>query len=200
MKYKYILLPLCIPTLVGITSCSCNNNDTKLVPVITDYLKIEDKVLQGFNDKATEDNLKDFNALSIPKDVQKVGNLAFADITDAQKKVLATITFEEGCVCSEIGETAFQNNEYITKVILPPKLSNIGSMVFAGCSGLKEIDLTNVEGTITYDKLTEFNKCDNPTKGTIYYKKESLTQGLFATALVDPKNQTGLSNWTLEAK
>lgn len=114
------------------------------------------------------------NELLIPKSVTSVGNRAFFGLSGV------TISFEEGCALTEIGDEAFSgctalksiplgeglreigawcfsDCTALTSVVLPQSVSAIRENAFSGCSALQSVVMS---ANVTIVEDSAFEDCD----------------------------------------
>ena len=75
--------------------------------------------------------------LSIPNNVTSLGHNVFQECLN-----LETVTFEQGSVCTIIGN-AFQACSNLKSINIPTSVTNLGDFAFQGCSKLE---------TVSFDK------------------------------------------------
>ena len=67
-----------------------------------------------------------------------------------------------------IGESAFENNEYVASVTIPEGVEMICNKAFAGCSNLENIVMPNSVSVIGVDAFTGTKWYDNQEDGMVY--------------------------------
>ena len=103
--------------------------------------------------------------LTIGANVQSIP--AYFTSTDETMPNIKTIVFEQGSVCTGIGDYAFLDCTSITSIVLPASIQAINNGAFNGCTGL-----TNVYyyGTEVQKGSINFNANNTPlTNATWYY-------------------------------
>ena len=119
--------------------------------VLIKYLGRDNKVVIPNTVTAIAENAfaeaRFITSLRIPDSVQTIGKWLFGRSFSPGSGSVALKTLELGNGVTEIGESAFQPAERLTKVVFGQKLKIIGKQAFAACKSLREIDLskTSVE-------------------------------------------------------
>ncbi|MBQ9116410.1 MAG: leucine-rich repeat domain-containing protein [Clostridia bacterium] len=103
--------------------------------------------------------------LNIGKSVSGIPAYAFGnDVPQSSPTVIKAVVFEEGSVCSSIGEYAFGELEYLESVNIPDSVTRIGTGAFIGCKGLSEVKLPS---GVTIIEADTFSGCQGLKKVTL---------------------------------
>lgn len=100
------------------------------------------KFVSGGDTTKDEDDAATYQITSIGNDK---GATPTVSITDDKEvggafAIPETVTYHNKTfTVTEISESAFENNKYLTEVTIPSSLTNIGDKAFKGCSNLKSI-------------------------------------------------------------
>ncbi len=81
----------------------------------------------------------------IGKDVAALPAYLFASSYASSAPRLASVSFEAGSSCAEIGQYAFYNCGALEEVTLPASCKTVGHLAFSGCTGLVSVDLGGSE-------------------------------------------------------
>jgi hypothetical protein len=100
------------------------------------------KFVSGGESSKDEDDAATYQITSTGKDVGTTPTVAIVD----DKEVGGSFAIPEAVTyhntnykVTEIDESAFENNKYLTNVTIPSSITNIGDKAFKGCSNLKSI-------------------------------------------------------------
>lgn len=197
-KFTKILLPASAIASIGlVSSCSCSVSSDP-TPIDKDYLKIENGILYGFKDEYKDKQLPESNyALVVPKEVTRIENDAFSDEdTDAKnQRKIVSVGFEHDSLCSNIGGASFMDCINLKKVVLPPLVTALANEIFAGCSQLTTIDISNVAGYIDSSTWSSPTVESWPKEGKIVCRAD---QEIVADSLLATINEETDNEWELD--
>lgn len=130
--------------------------------------KVKVRSLEGFSSRYADIYLEDGTKIkrgvltSNPsiKEITVIGSSDSTVSSDAFERInsFEVIIFSDKCSITTIDDEAFKPCANLKKVILPPKLVNIGVESFAGCSGINELFIPD---TVRYIGYNAFNGCKN---------------------------------------
>jgi hypothetical protein len=106
--------------------------------------------------------------LTVPSNVQHIGNNVFKNCTDISQIVIDGAS--TGC---SIGNSAFEGCTGLVSIILSDYVNSIGDRAFAGCTGLT--NFTKESGSLGWIGMNAFNGCTQltavvlPTSTVIVY-------------------------------
>lgn len=100
------------------------------------------KFVSGGESSKDEDDAATFQITSTGKDVGTTPTVAIVEDKDVGGAfaIPEAVTYHNtNYKVTEINESAFENNKYLTEVSIPSSITNIGDKAFKGCSNLKSI-------------------------------------------------------------
>ena len=100
------------------------------------------KFVSGGESSKDEDDAATYQITSTGKDVGTTPTVAIVDDKDVGGAfaIPEAVTYHNtNYKVTEINESAFENNKYLTEVSIPSSITNIGDKAFKGCSNLKSI-------------------------------------------------------------
>ncbi len=78
--------------------------------------------------------------LTVGANVSSIPAYLFYTSSESRANYVGRLVFEEGSICESIGDYAFKYCTSLSYVMLPGKLTSIGTGAFYGCTGMTEID------------------------------------------------------------
>ena len=131
------------------------------------------KFVSGGESSKDEDDAATYQITSTGKDVGTTPTVAIVDDKDVGGAfaIPEAVTYHNtNYKVTEINESAFENNKYLTEVSIPSSITNIGDKAFKGCSNLKSITVyittpisLAVAGTRGSDGASVFEGVDKTT-------------------------------------
>ena len=136
------------------------------------------KFVSGGESSKDEDDPATYQIISIGNDVGTKPTVAITDDKEVGGAfaIPETVTYHnKNFTVTEISESAFENNKYLTEVSIPSSITGIGDKAFKGCSNLKSITVyittpislavagTRGEGTRSDDGTSVFEGVDKLT-------------------------------------
>lgn len=100
------------------------------------------KFVSGGESSKDEDDAATYQITSTGKDVGTTPTVAIVDDKDVGGSfaIPEAVTYHNtNYKVTEINESAFENNKYLTEVSIPSSITSIGDKAFKGCSNLKSI-------------------------------------------------------------
>ena len=100
------------------------------------------KFVSGGESSKDEDDPATYKIISTGKDVGTTPTVAIVDDKDVGGAfaIPEAVTYHNtNYKVTEINESAFENNKYLTEVSIPSSITSIGDKAFKGCSNLKSI-------------------------------------------------------------
>ena len=100
------------------------------------------KFVSGGESSKDEDDSATYQIISTGNDTGKTPTVAITDDKDVGGAfaIPETVTYHNRIfTVTEIGESTFENNTYLTNVTIPSSITSIGDKAFKGCSNLKSI-------------------------------------------------------------
>ena len=92
--------------------------------------------------------------ITIGKNLTEIPDYLFSSIYR-----LVNVVFEDGTLCTSIGEGAFYNCNFLSSVTLPASVENIGARAFEACENLQMISLDN--SSLKFIGENAFYECDS---------------------------------------
>ncbi len=114
---------------------------------------------------------KSLKTVSLPSDVEYIGNDAFYDCWDLQ-----SVSFGSSSSLKSIERFAFYHCYDLETISIPNSVTNIGEKAFYGCNGLKSVTLSNSLSSISTGL---FYGCSNLTNITIPESVKSIGSSAF---------------------
>ena len=109
--------------------------------------------------------------LKIPKNVTKIGTYAFED------SAVRHVEFEEGCKLTELGDLVFKGCSNLESFVIPPSVTTIGTSPFQGCKNIKSI---TIDKNSDLKRLPELPYGSEITEFTIPNTIEEISNGAFS--------------------
>ena len=100
------------------------------------------KFVSGGESSKDEDDSATYQIISTGNDTGKTPTVAITDDKEVGGAfaIPETVTYHNRTfTVTEIGESTFENNTYLTNVTIPSSITSIGDKAFKGCSNLKSI-------------------------------------------------------------
>lgn len=100
------------------------------------------KFVSGGESSKDEDDSATYQIISTGNDTGKTPTVAITDDKEVGGAfaIPETVTYHNKTfTVTEIGESTFENNTYLTNVTIPSSITSIGDKAFKGCSNLKSI-------------------------------------------------------------
>lgn len=100
------------------------------------------KFVSGGESSKDEDDSATYQIISTGNDTGKTPTVAITDDKEVGGAfaIPETVTYHNRIfTVTEIGESTFENNTYLTNVTIPSSITSIGDKAFKGCSNLKSI-------------------------------------------------------------
>lgn len=102
--------------------------------------------------------------VNIGKMVEKIPAYFMFGESTTHYPPVRTINFEEGCVCSRIGKTAFSYCFDLETISIPQGVSTIYERVFYNCTSLRKIDFSNHTTVPTLSNANAFQNVPSTCK------------------------------------
>ncbi len=114
---------------------------------------------------------------------------------------ITSVEFEEGSVCTSIGDAAFSGCKVLTSIEISNSVTSIGSDAFSGCYSLTSV---TIGANVTSIGSGAFSACRSLTSITIGENVESIGDCAFSfctalTNIVIPNSVTSIGNVTFNA-
>lgn len=139
------------------------NEDTKTL------LGFKDEFLNDSASPIYKDNFKnDCNTILIPDRITSVSGNAFVNLSSTTiPEFISHINFSKNSNCSSVGASAFSNNEYITSLTLPSKLTSIQNNGFKDLTMLSSIVWDGWQGIAKSSITQDFSSAGNNVADSI---------------------------------
>lgn len=199
-----LLSKILVPTMTMAsvaTVCSCSLKNLKALD--QKYFEIDGTILKDFKaEYKKKDSIEDGKyKLTIFKTITALDNLAFnADVEYNSTDLIQMIDYEPDCACSTFGGSSFGGCVNLETVIFPPKFASFGSNLFLDCSKLTTLDLSNIEGEVTFTEWLAPADKDWAKTGKIIYDGTKPNQVKLALDMLTVINAGGTNHWTLKTK
>ncbi|MDE6597840.1 MAG: leucine-rich repeat domain-containing protein [Clostridia bacterium] len=138
-----------------------------VIPEERDGIPVTEIATEGFAGTS-------ITSVTIPKSVTKIGAAAFAYNYSLQK-----VTFDEGCVITEISQGLFGYCNSLKEISMPSTVEKIGPMAFINCTGLDSVSLSE---NVTLIGAQAFAGCTALTEITLPQKLITIGEQAFYTS------------------
>lgn len=108
--------------------------------------------------------------LRIPANIRLINNYAFANCG------IETVIFEEGSLCTKLGDAVFANCPYLKNIEIPQSVKVLGNCVFINCESLESLDLSQ----FTSVGKTLISGCQSLTSIVLPNYMTELSAGFFS--------------------
>ena len=136
----------------------------------------------------------------IGKDVTKIPAYLFCPYNSSYSPKIISVEFEDGSVCTSIGERAFSGCFNLTSIVIPDSVTSIGDSAFEDCDSLTSVVIPD---SVTSIGGYAFRDCYSLTSVVIPDSVTSIGDYAFSwcsslTSIVIPDSVTSISDWAFE--